>query len=72
MSKWNSYGKRINEIVKRGTDAYREAEKALKAAEQAARDYPQRMGVVDANYAAKSARAQADLLEAKEKMKQDS
>ena len=70
MSKWNSYGKRINEIVKRGTDAYREAEKALQAAEKATKQYPQRMGVVDASYAAKSARAQADLLEAKEKMKQ--
>jgi hypothetical protein len=69
MSKWNSYGKRLNEIVERGTKAYREAEKALKDAEKEKKEYPQKYGIVDASYAAKSARAEANYLEAKEKMK---
>ena len=69
MSKFNSYGKKVNEIATAAFEEYRKAEKAYKAAEETARKYPQRHGTIDAQYAAKSARAQADFLEAKEAFK---
>ena len=66
MGKFNSYGKKINEIAAAAFEDYRKAEAAYKKAEEQRNKYPQRMGMVDAEYAAKSARAQADFLEAKE------
>ena len=66
MSKFNSYAKKLDEQARAAFKAYRDAEAAYKKAEQKAREYPQRHGMVDAQYAAKSARAQADFLEAKE------
>ena len=69
MSKFNSYARKVDEIAKAAFEDYRKAEQAYKKAEEQARKYPQRHGMVDAQYAAKSARAQADFLEAKEAMK---
>lgn len=69
MSKFNSYARKVDEIAKAAFEEYRKAEKAYKKAEENARQYPQRGGMVDAQYAAKSARAQADFLEAKEAFK---
>lgn len=69
MSKFNKYAAKVDEIAKAAFEKYRAAEAAYKRAEDAAREYPQRMGVVDAQYAAKSARAHADFLDAKENMK---
>ena len=66
MSKFNSYAKKLDEQARAAFKAYRDAEAAYKKAEQRAKEYPQRNGFVDANYAAKSARAQADFLEAKQ------
>jgi len=66
MSKFNSYAKKVDEMAKAAFEAYRKAETAYKKAEEKARQYPQRNGFVDAEYAAKSARAQADFLEAKQ------
>lgn len=68
MSKFNSYGKRLNEVYRSKAEAYRKAEAAFKKAEQARNATPQRGGMVDAQYAAKAARAQADYLEAKEEL----
>lgn len=65
MSKFNSYARKFNDLAVAAFAEYQKAEKAYQTAEQTARQYPQRMGVVDAEYAAKSARAQADFLEAK-------
>ena len=65
MSKFNSYAKKVDEMAKAAFEAYRKAEQAYKKAEEKAREYPQRQGMVNADYAAKSARAQADFLEAK-------
>ena len=65
MSKFNSYAKKVDEMAKAAFEAYRKAEAAYKKAEEKAREYPQRQGMVNAEYAAKSARAQADYLEAK-------
>lgn len=66
MSKFNSYAKKLDEQARAAFKAYRDAEAAYKKAEQKAREYPQRNGFVNADYAAKSARAQADFLEAKQ------
>lgn len=66
MSKFNSYAKKLDEQARAAFKAYRDAETAYKKAEQKAREYPQRNGMVNADYAAKSARAQADFLEAKQ------
>lgn len=66
MSKFNSYAKKLDEQARTAFKAYRDAEAAYKKAEQKAREYPQRNGMVNADYAAKSARAQADFLEAKQ------
>ena len=66
MSKFNNYAKKLDEQARAAFKAYRDAEAAYKKAEQRAKEYPQRNGFVDAQYAAKSARAQADFLEAKQ------
>lgn len=66
MSKFNNYAKRLDEQAKAAFKAFRDAEAAYKKAEAKAKEYPPRNGFVDANYAAKSARAQADFLEAKQ------
>ena len=66
MSKFNSYAKKLDEQARAAFKTYRDAEAAYKKAEQKAREYPQRNGMVNADYAAKSARAQADFLEAKQ------
>jgi hypothetical protein len=66
MSKFNSYAKKLNEQAKAAFEEYRKAEAAYKKAEEQAKAYPQRNGFVDAQYAAKSARAQADYIEAKQ------
>lgn len=69
MSKFNKYASKVNDIATAAFAEYRKAEQTYKEAEAKAKQYPQRMGMVNAEYAAKSARAQADLLEAKENMK---
>ena len=65
MSKFNSYARKVNDIATAAFEEYRKAEQAYKKAEEQARQYPPRHGMVDAQYAAKSARAQADFFEAK-------
>ena len=70
MSRFNKYARKADEIAKAAFDEYRKAEAAYKKAEEQARQYPQRNGVpTDAAYMAKSARAQADLIEAREALK---
>lgn len=66
MTKFNTYAKQAETIAKECMTEYQAAIERLKKAEQARRDYPQRGGIVSADYAAKSARAEADYLEAKE------
>lgn len=66
MSRFNSYARKADEIAKTAFEEYRKTEAAYRKAEETAKQYPPRHGVVDAQYAAKSARAQADFLEAKE------
>ena len=64
MSKFSSYAKRMNEIANATFAEYREKSDAVKSAENKSRAYPRRSGA-DPSYTAKSARAEADLAEAR-------
>lgn len=68
MSKFNIYAKRADEAAKRAFEAYLRAKQVYDRAEASLRQYPQRNGIVDPTYAAKSARAFADFSEAKAEM----
>ena len=69
MSKFNSYARKVNEIANATFAEYRRAEAAVKSAESRYNAYPRRNGA-DAAYMAKSARAEADLAEARSAFEQ--
>lgn len=69
MSKFNDYAVKVNTIAKQAFEKFRKAEAAYKRAEDQQRKYPQRQGIVDAEYAAQSARAYADFMQAKADIK---
>ena len=64
MSKFNGYARKVNEIANAAFAEYREKEAAVKSAESRYNAYPRRNGA-DPAYMAKSARAEADLAEAR-------
>ena len=64
MGKFNNYAQRMNEIAHAAFAEYREKEAAVKSAESRYNAYPRRNGA-DSAYMAKSARAEADLAEAR-------
>ena len=64
MSKFNDYAKKMNEIANGTFEEYRRADAAGKSAESRYDAYPRRNGA-DPAYMAKSARAEADLAEAR-------
>ena len=64
MSKFNNYAKKLNEIANGTFEEYRKAEAAVKSAESRHNAYPRRNNA-DPAYMAKSARAEADLAEAR-------
>ena len=64
MSKFNNYAKKLNEIANAAFAEYREKEAAVKSAESRYSAYPRR-NRADPAYMAKSARAEADLAEAR-------
>lgn len=64
MSKFSSSAKRMNEIANATFAEYREKSDAVKSAESKYKAYPRRSGA-DPSYMAKSARAEADLAEAR-------
>ena len=64
MSRFNSYAKRMNEIANATFEEYRRAEAAVKSAESRYNAYPRRNNA-DPAYMARSARAEADLCEAR-------
>ena len=64
MSKFNNYAKKLNEIANGTFEEYRRAEAAVKSAESRYNAYPRRNNA-DPAYMAKSARAEADLAEAR-------
>lgn len=68
MSDFGKFAMRLDKIAKDAFADFQRAEKALAAAEAKASEHPQRGGFVDAEYAAKSARAAADLLQARAEM----
>lgn len=65
MSKYRTYGARADELARAAFKEVMDASKRLADAESKAQAYPQRSGMVDPEYYAKSARAAADLAEAK-------
>lgn len=69
MSKFNYIARKVDEIAREAFSEYVAAAERLKAAEAKKKEYPQRRGLVDAAYMAKSTRAEADVLEAKEAIK---
>lgn len=69
MSRFTSYAEKANGIAKDVIAKYSKAEKNYQSALSMAKKYPQRQGVVNAEYAAKAARAHADKMEAEAKMK---
>ena len=64
MSRFNDYAKKLNEIANGTFEEYRRAEAAVKSAESRCNAFPRRNGA-DSSYLAKSARAEADLCEAR-------
>ena len=64
MGKFYNYAQRMNEIAHATFAEYREKSDAVKSAESKYRAYPRRSGA-DPSYMAKSARAEADLAEAR-------
>ena len=64
MSRFNNYAMRLNEIANGTFEEYRRAEAAVKSAESRHNAYPRRNNA-DPAYMAKSARAEADLAEAR-------
>ena len=64
MSKFNNYAKKLNEIANATFTEYREKSDAVKSAESRCNAYPRRNNA-DPAYMAKSARAEADLAEAR-------
>ena len=69
MGKFNNYAQRMNEIAHAAFAEYREKEAAVKSAESRYNAYPRRNGA-DSAYMAKSARAEADLAEARNAFEQ--
>lgn len=69
MSKFNNYAKKLNEIANGTFEEYRRAEAAVKSAESRHNAYPRRNNA-DPAYMAKSARAEADLAEARSAFEQ--
>lgn len=67
MGKFNSYAVKVNDIAVNAFKEYKDAEAAYNKAREQVRAYPQRVGMVSADYAAKAARADADLIEARER-----
>ena len=64
MSKFNGYARKVNEIANAAFAEYREKEAAVKSAESRCNAFPRRNNA-DPAYMAKSARAEADLCEAR-------
>ena len=64
MSKFNNYAKKLNEIANATFTEYQEKSDAVKSAESRHNAYPRRNNA-DPAYMAKSARAEADLAEAR-------
>lgn len=65
MSTFNRYARRLDSVARKHFDEIQEKEAVFKKAEQIRRETPKARGIVDAQVAAKSARAEADYLEAK-------
>ena len=67
MSKFNTYAKELDAVARDAFKELNEAKTALDRATEKRDAYPEKHGIVNAEYAAKSARAKADYVEARDK-----
>lgn len=67
MSKFNTYAKELDTVARDAFGELNEAKTALDRATEKRNAYPEKHGIVNAEYAAKSARAKADYVEARDK-----
>ena len=67
MSKFNVYAKELDTVARDAFGELNEAKTALDRATEKRDAYPEKHGIVNAEYAAKSARAKADYVEARDK-----
>lgn len=67
MSKFNTYAKELDTVARDAFAGLTEAKAALDRATEKRNAYPEKRGVVDSSYMAKSARAKADYVEARDK-----
>lgn len=70
MSKFNHYAKEFDTIARKAFDEYKNAEHAVKRADDDRKAFPETPGMVSAGYAANSARAKANYLEAMQALEQ--
>lgn len=68
MGDFSKFAMRLDKIAKDAFADFQRAESTLRAAEKRAEEYPERGGLLSADYRAKAARAAADLLEARAEM----
>lgn len=68
MSKFHNHAQRVDSMARETFAEYTETKVEFEKAEKRHRDLPQRHGMVDYDYAAKSARAEADFAEAKKRL----
>lgn len=69
MSKFKQYVQQADEAAKAAFKVRQEATERMNKAEETRRAYPKRAGLVSDEYLAKSARAEADYMEAKENLR---
>ena len=66
MGKFHHFADKVNRIAAAAFEEYRKTEEEYQRAEAQAKLYPPRGGIIDAEYQAKAARAQADVLTARQ------
>lgn len=67
MSTFNVYARELDTVARDAFEELHEAKTALDRATEKRNAYPEKHGIVNAEYAAKSARAKADYVEARDK-----
>lgn len=70
MGQFNKYGREADAIAREAFREYKAAEDKYNKAHEAVKLYPERGGMVSADYAAKAARARADMIEAQNEYNQ--
>ena len=72
MGKFEKYGERLNDLAQDAFAKYREAELACQKAEQRAKEYPQRFGMIPAEYELEHLTRKAEMKKQKENLRRAS